>query len=183
MPDGEDGITATFDLHDHRLMVETGAGRRDQIALEPMSVAQFYTRFRRLVTDVGGNPRIHGRPNEMPEAIPFAEDRGQRPYDAAAVVRFHQALLRIADVFTQFRTGFLGKASPVRICSGEPSNLAVTRFSGRRGPLHPGGCPNLPDSVTREASSHEVSSAGLARWRRRERADVLLLRLSETRGI
>ena len=159
VPDGDNAITATFDLHDHRLVVQNGSGRREQIALEPMSVAEFYTRFGRLVTDVGGHPRIHGRPNEMPEAIPFAEDRSQRPYDAAAVERFHQALL--AHPRTCSRSSAPASwARRVRcICSGEPSisrslasRDAAVRFT-RRG-------SDLPDSVTREAYSHEVSSAG-----------------------
>ena len=108
---------------------------------------------------VGGAPKIHGFPNEVPESIPFADDTQMRPYDAAAVERYHGALLRIERVFEFFRTSFIGKVSPVHLFWGA-LDLAVTRFSGRRAPLHPGGLPNLPDTVTREAYSHEVSSAG-----------------------
>ena len=102
---------------------------------------------------------FHGRPNEMPEAIPFTEDNQPRPYDRNAVERFHHALVNIAGVFGRFRTGFIGKSSPVHLFWGA-LDLAVTRFSGRVAPSHPGGIPNLPDAVTREAYSHEVSSAG-----------------------
>jgi hypothetical protein len=95
----------------------------------------------------------------LPHATPFAEDNAIRPWDADTVGRFHRALVRIDAVFNEFRTGFLGKVSPVHLFWGS-FDLAVTRFSGRPAPLHPGGIPNLPDAVTREAYSHEVSSAG-----------------------
>ena len=98
-------------------------------------------------------------PNEIADAIRFSEDTVHASYDAAAVVRFHRVLLSCHDVFAQFRTGFLGKASPVHFFWGS-FDLAVTRFSGRRAPRHPGGVPRLPDTVAREAYSHEVSSAG-----------------------
>jgi hypothetical protein len=102
---------------------------------------------------------VHAVPSEIPDPIPFAEDTRQRPYDAGAVAGYHQALLRVDRVFRQFRTSFLGKVSPVHLFWGA-LDLAVTRFSGRRAPLHRGGIPGLPDAVTREAYSHEVSSAG-----------------------
>ena len=111
------------------------------------------------MTGLGGAFAIHGWPNEVPDAVPFAEDTAERPYDAEAVERFHRALLRIVPVMERFRTGFLGKVSPVHLFWGS-FDLAVTRFSGRQAPLHPGGFPGLPDAVTREAYSHEVSSAG-----------------------
>src|SRR5690606_12155340 len=97
--------------------------------------------------------------NEVADPVPFANDEAGRPYDAEAVQRFHQALVRVSRVFEQFRTSFLGKVSPVHLFWGS-FDLAVTRFSGRSAPLHPGGVPGLPDDVTREAYSHEVSSAG-----------------------
>ena len=102
---------------------------------------------------------MHGRPNEIPNAIAFAEDRAERPYDADAVTRFFRACIAVASVLQTFRTGYLGKVSPVHLFWGS-FDLAVTRFSGRPAPLHPGGIPALPDEVTREAYSHEVSSAG-----------------------
>jgi Family of unknown function (DUF5996) len=111
------------------------------------------------VTRIGGRFGIHGRPNEVPDPVPFAEDAEVRPYDREAVERFHEALVCIDRVFHHFRTGFLGKVSPVHLFWGS-FDLAVTRFSGRAAPPHPGGFSSLPDAVTREAYSHEVSSAG-----------------------
>ena len=158
VPDGH-GITVQFDLQRHRLVGSCGSGETAEFALEPMSVATFDARFRALIAGLGGSPRYHRAPNELPEAIPFDRDTSPRPWDRDAVSRFHQALIRIDAVFNEFRTAFLGKVSPVHLFWGS-FDLAVTRFSGKRAPLHPGGIPNLPDDVTREAYSHEVSSAG-----------------------
>jgi len=102
---------------------------------------------------------IHGRPNEVAEPIPFAEDRVHASYDPEAVERFWRVLLQVDRVFKEFRSRFVGKCSPVHFFWGS-FDLAVTRFSGRSAPPHPGGFPNLPDRITREAYSHEVSSAG-----------------------
>jgi hypothetical protein len=124
-----------------------------------MSVADFHERFLALIGALGGTPKLHGKPNEIPDAIPFAQDVRQRPYDADAVSRFFLALAQADRVLKRFRTSYLGKVSPVHFFWGS-FDLAVTRFSGRRAPLHPGGIPALPDEVTREAYSHEVSSAG-----------------------
>jgi hypothetical protein len=124
-----------------------------------MSVAGFHMRFVDLLRSLGATPSGFGRPNEVPHPIPFIEDQAGRPYDAEAVTRYFQALVAIDRVFKRFRTGFLGKVSPVHLFWGS-FDLAVTRFSGRLAPRHPGGVPALPDSVTREAYSHEVSSAG-----------------------
>ena len=159
VPDRGRAITLTFDVCDHRFLVEADGGGREGFPLEPMSVAALFEKTKRVIAAVGGTPDIHGAPNEVPEPIPFARDTEDRPYDAEAVERFHQALLRIEKVFTHFRTAFLGKVSPVHLFWGA-FDLAVTRFSGRRAPLHPGGMLHLPDAVTREAYSHEVSSAG-----------------------
>jgi len=114
---------------------------------------------RELIGDLGGTPTFSGRPNEIPNGVPFAEDRRVRPYNADAVTRFFSACLAVDEVFKRFRTGFVGKASPVHLFWGS-FDLAVTRFSGRPAPAHPGGIPALPDQITREAYSHEVSSAG-----------------------
>jgi hypothetical protein len=152
-------LTVSFDLVAHRLEVEADGGARAGFALEAMSVAEFLHGTRGAVEAAGGTFDIHGAPNELPEAVPFGQDTTPRPYDAEAVSRFHGALLRIVPVFERFRTGFLGKVSPVHLFWGS-FDLAVTRFSGRTAPPHPGGFPNLPDAVTREAYSHEVSSAG-----------------------
>ncbi|HEY6556910.1 MAG TPA: DUF5996 family protein [Polyangiaceae bacterium] len=159
VPDGSRTITLDFDFCDQRFVVRADGGAIEAFSLAPMSVADFFGRARQAITAVGGSPEIHGAPNEIPDAVAFAEDSKQRPYDAGAVQRFHQALLHVERVFARFRTSFVGKVSPVHLFWGA-FDLAVTRFSGRRAPLHPGGFPGLPDAVTREAYSHEVSSAG-----------------------
>jgi hypothetical protein len=158
IPDGNLPITLTFDFYDHAVIGET-PGMRESMRLTAMSVADFLERTTALVGRLGGRMNIHGVPNELPDAMPFAEDRSQRPYDGEAVQRFHRTLVGIERVFQQFRTGFLGKISPVHLFWGS-FDLAVTRFSGRKAPLHPGGVAGLPDQVTQEAYSHEVSSAG-----------------------
>jgi hypothetical protein len=158
VPDAS-GIEITFDLSRHIVIGEASDGRRVEMALRPMSVADFHARFCELVGRLGGTPEFDGRPNEVPDPIPFQDDRQIRPYDADAVTRFFRALVAIDGVFHRFRTGFTGKVSPVHLFWGS-FDLAVTRFSGRPAPLHPGGVPGLPDEVTREAYSDEVSSAG-----------------------
>jgi len=159
VPDGTGGVEIAFDLLAHEITAAATDGRRASFPLEPMSVASFHAQFRDLLRDVGGTPEFDGRPNEVPDPILFAEDRSERPYDADAVTLFFHATIVVDRVFKLFRTGFLGKVSPVHLFWGS-FDLAVTRFSGRRAPLHPGGVPELPDDVTREAYSHEVSSAG-----------------------
>lgn len=159
VPDGVGGIEVSFDLVDHQVIGTSTNGRTARIALGSMSVAAFHSRFLDLVRTLGGTPELHGRPNEIPDPVPFAEDLVERPYDAEAVVRFFRALVSVSLVLQKFRTAFLGKVSPVHLFWGG-FDLAVTRFSGRRAPLHPGGIPALPDEITREAYSHEVSSAG-----------------------
>lgn len=153
------GAEIVFDLHDHAVIGMAADGKTARFDLEPMAVAGFAQRFASLLQDIGATPEFDGRPNEIPDAIPFAEDRTERPYDRDAVRRFHGALVQITRVFETFRTSFLGKVSPVHLFWGS-FDMAVTRFSGRDAPLHPGGIPALPDNVTREAYSHEVSSAG-----------------------
>lgn len=159
VPDGTQAVTVRLNLQSHRLTLRASSGGTSEFALEPMSVAAFHRRFLQAVHAVGGTPVFHGRPNEVAEAMPFSEDDRPRPYDRSAVERFHQALVNVALVFNRFRTGFIGKSSPVHLFWGS-FDLAVTRFSGRVAPLHPGGVANLPDAVTHEAYSHEVSSAG-----------------------
>lgn len=157
--DGDRVITLGFDFQDHAVTGETAEGTKARFDLAPMSVADFFAKTVALIQELGGRADLHGSPNEVPEATPFREDEATRPYDSEATARFHRALLSIASVFEKFRTSFLGKVSPVHLFWGS-FDLAVTRFSGRRAPLHPGGFPNLPDAVTREAYSHEVSSTG-----------------------
>ncbi|UOM33522.1 DUF5996 family protein [Acuticoccus sp. I52.16.1] len=158
IPDGP-GIEIRFDLREHTVSGTSGDGRRAQFALGATTVAAFHADFVRLVTDLGGTPTFDGRPNELPNPVPFREDHRDRPYDRDAVHRFHRALLAIDGVFQTFRTSFLGKSSPVHLFWGS-FDLAVTRFSGRRAPLHPAGIPALPDDVAQEAYDREVASAG-----------------------
>ena len=159
VPDGPRGVEVAFDLLAHEVTASATDGSRASFPLRPMSVASFHAQFRDLLRDVGATPEFDGRPNERPDPVPFAEDRAERPYDADAVTRFFHAMVAVDRVFNLFRTGFLGKVSPVHLFWGS-FDLAVTRFSGRPAPLHPGGIPALSDEVTREAYSHEVSSAG-----------------------
>jgi uncharacterized protein DUF5996 len=148
-----------FDFIDHVLWLRTSDGHFRQLMLKPVSVAEFYADTMVALGELGLAVRINEMPNEIPDAVLFSEDRAHASYDRDAVARFHRVLLSANEVFSHFRTGFLGKASPVHFFWGS-FDLAVTRFSGRRAPPHPGGVPNLPDVVAREAYSHEVSSAG-----------------------
>ncbi len=159
VPDRPGGVEVAFDLLSHVVTGAAANGRRAGFDLEAMSVAAFHERFNDLLRTLGATPADFGQPNEVPSPIPFIADGAERPYDAAAVERYFKALVSIDRVFKRFRSGFLGKVSPVHLFWGS-FDLAVTRFSGRLAPRHPGGVPALPDSVTREAYSHEVSSAG-----------------------
>jgi hypothetical protein len=148
-----------FDFVNHQLVGTLDDGSRESFALVPMTIAEFYERFLTLTDQLAIRTEIHGSPNEVADPIPFEKDTIHGSYDAEAVNRFWRALVRADRVLKNFRTGFLGKVSPVHLFWGS-FDLAVTRFSGRSAPLHPGGIPGLPDAVTREAYSHEVSSAG-----------------------
>jgi hypothetical protein len=148
-----------FDFIGHRLAARTSLGKAGGFPLEPQTVADFYSRALDLLNGVGVAVAINEMPNEVADPIRFSQDRIHTAYDEAAAHRFWRALIQADRVFKLFRTGFLGKASPVHFFWGS-FDLAVTRFSGRRAPLHPGGVPGLPDAVAREAYSHEVSSAG-----------------------
>ncbi len=159
IPAGDRCVQFDFDFCDHQLIGSASDGVRASFALEPMTVAAFYARFIELTEALGAGTTFNGRPNEVADAIPFATDTVHASYDADAVNRFWRALVQVDRVLNYFRTGFLGKVSPVHLFWGS-FDLAVTRFSGRAAPLHPGGIPGLPDAVTREAYSHEVSSAG-----------------------
>src|ERR1700688_3798008 len=134
-----------------------GATRR--LDLAGQSVARFYTAVTAALAELGIHIPIDDMPNELPDPIRFSDDDQHASYDPDAVQRFFQILVSVDRVFKQFRTGFIGKASPVHFFWGS-FDLAVTRFSGRRAPRHPGGVPHLPDDVACEAYSHEVSSAG-----------------------
>ena len=156
---GERDLQLEFDFIDHVVYLRTSDGHFRQLMLRPMPVAEFYANLLQALSELGIDVHINEIPNELPDVIPFHEDRTHGSYDRDFANRFWRVLLRSHEVFSHFRTSFLGKASPVHFFWGS-FDLAVTRFSGRRAPLHPGGVPHLPDAVAREAYSHEVSSAG-----------------------
>ncbi|WP_029585956.1 DUF5996 family protein [Bradyrhizobium sp. URHD0069] len=159
IPDGARSFQIDFDFIDHALRISTSDGAKRQLALAGQSVASFYAAIMADLAELGINISIDEMPNELPEPIRFSADQQHSSYDPDAVRRFLQILVNADRVFKQFRTGFLGKASPVHFFWGS-FDLAVTRFSGRRAPRHPGGVPHLSDAVACEAYSHEVSSAG-----------------------
>jgi len=156
---GERTFAIDFDFLDHELRVSTCDNELRAVPLEPQPTALFYERLMAALTELDLDVKIHARPNEVEPAIPFAEDRVHASYDADAVRRFWRVLLQVDRVFKEFRSRFLGKSSPSHFFWGS-FDLAVSRFSGRPAPEHPGGYPNMPLDVMREAYSHEVISAG-----------------------
>jgi hypothetical protein len=153
------GLEMEFDFLDHVLRLHTSDGARREVALEPRSVASFYEATMAALSELGVKVSIMPRPVEVALAIPFGEDEQHHSYDPAAATRFWRVLLDADRVMSRFRAGFVGKASPVHFFWGG-ADLAVTRFSGRPAPRHPGGVPNCPDWVQELAYSHEVSSCG-----------------------
>lgn len=143
-----------FDFIDHQLSIESSNGRRVEIALKAESVAEFYKTFMAALAELGVIVKIWTTPCEIPDPIPFEQDQIHAAYDPEAVNKFWRILVWVDQILKEFRAGFLGKVSPVHFFWGS-FDLAVTRFSGRRAPERPGA-----DSITREAYSHEVSSAG-----------------------
>lgn len=159
IPYGDGAFELTFDFIDHELLIQLSDGQRRALPLQPMPVATFYEQVFGVLRDLGLDLSIHGRPNELEDDLPFAEDHVHASYDPDAAHRFWLVLLHSQRVFQQFRARFAGKCSPVHFFWGS-GDLAVTRFSGQAAPPHPGGIPNLPDWIAREAYTHEVSSAG-----------------------
>jgi hypothetical protein len=160
MPYGVDRFfQIDFDFIDHALCITGCGGERARLGLEPMTVADFYRRVTELLGTLDLHVAIDKRPNEIAAAIPFDEDKVHRSYDEAYAARFWRVLLQADRLCKVFRARFLGKASPVHFFWGS-FDLAVTRFSGRLAPAHPGGIPNMPDWATREAYSHEEQSVG-----------------------
>ena len=159
MPAGSVGFEIVFDFIDHELVVTVSDGRRRSLRLAPKSVAVFYAEVMALLDDLGLSTPIWSMPVEIPDAIPFDHDDVHASYDREQVERFWRALVQMDRVFEVFRSGFLGKVSPVHLFWGA-LDLAVSRFSGRPAPPHPGGAPNCGPHVMHEAYSHEVSSAG-----------------------
>jgi hypothetical protein len=159
IPDGNRTFQIDFDFIEHALRISTSQGPRREFTLAGNSVASFYRKVMAGLSEFGIHIAVDEMPNELPAPIRFSEDETHASYDPDAARRLLQILVNVDRVFKQFRTGFLGKASPVHFFWGS-FDLAVTRFSGRRAPRHPGGIPHLPDDVTCEAYSHEESSAG-----------------------
>jgi hypothetical protein len=156
---GERTFQVDFDFIEHAVCIETSDGPRWQTPLHAQSVADFHAAIMAALSDIGIEVHIDEIPNELPDPIRFSEDRVHAAYDGEYAQRFWRVLLQADRVFKAFRTRFIGKCSPVHFFWGS-FDLAVTRFSGRRAPRHPGGVPNLSDEVACEAYSHEVSSAG-----------------------
>ncbi|MEL6374499.1 MAG: DUF5996 family protein [Pseudomonadota bacterium] len=159
MQDAHGGLEAVFDLRGHRLVLRRSDGREEVIALSSMAVSAFHTAVMTALERLDVPRDLHHAPNEVPDPVPFRDQHDVLTYDPDAARDFWLALVAIDGVFQRFRTGFLGKATPPHFFWGS-FDFALTRFSGRTAPLHPGGFPALPDTVTREAYSHEVSSAG-----------------------
>jgi hypothetical protein len=159
IPHGRRSFQIDFDFIDHVLVIATSDGAERRTALEPRTVADFHAAVMGALAELNLPVEIHDRPSEVPDPVRFRDDDAHRAYDAEYAQRFWRVLVQVDRVFKEFRTGFLGKVSPVHLFWGA-LDLAVTRFSGRLAPPHPGGIPHLPDAITREAYSHEVSSAG-----------------------
>jgi len=159
IPHGDRTFQIDFDFAEHVLVASTNDGMRRFLPLEPQTTAKFYRDLMATLEALGLPVKIYPRPNEVVTAIPFPDDTAHASYDPEAARAFFSMLVQVDRVFKEFRAGFTGKCSPVHFFWGS-FDLAVTRFSGRRAPTHPGGFPNMPDRVTREAYSHEVSSAG-----------------------
>jgi hypothetical protein len=158
MPHGVRMLQIDFDFLAHQLLIDTSDGARRSFPLQPMSVAAFYHQVMEALDSLGAPVRIWPVPCEIANPIPFAEDQTHHAYDPEFVLRYARVLLQASRVLTQFRARFRGKVSPIHLFWGA-LDLACTRFSGRTAPEHP-SMPGLPDRVTRDAYSHEVSSAG-----------------------
>jgi hypothetical protein len=152
-------FTLTLDLCRHAVVLWISDGGREELPLNAGSIAALHRRLVAMLELHDLPSSFNGKPNEIPDAVPFAEDDAPRGYDRDSAERFRAALAAVLPVFARFRAGFSGKASPVHFWWGS-FDLAVSRFSGRKAPSHPGGLPGLPDRITREAYSDEVSSAG-----------------------
>ncbi|HME88388.1 MAG TPA: DUF5996 family protein [Chthoniobacterales bacterium] len=159
IPHGRNTFEIYFDFIEHNLLILKSDGGQRVIDLKPQSVADFYRAVMSALRDVSIAVKIDITPNEVPDPIPFDRDEKHRAYDSEYANRFWRVLFQADRVFKEFRSRFCGKCSPVHFFWGS-FDLAVTRFSGRPAPPHPGGIPHLPDAVTREAYSQEVSSLG-----------------------
>lgn len=155
-----DGIfEIEFDLDEHLLKVNTSYEKQHTMELKPRSVADFYKNLFKLLADVGIDIDIYPKPNEVEEAIPFAENETNCFYDKKKVTDYWQVAIKTHNIFTKFRSDFIGKCSPVHFFWGA-FDIAVPRFSGRKAPFHQGSMPNMPKEVMQEAYSQELSSCG-----------------------
>ena len=159
LPAGERHFSATMDFLDGAIIIACDTGSQAALPVAGKTIAEVHAELCALLAHLGLPAPLHGAPNELPDAVPFAEDRRPREWDGEAARRLHAAFLHADRNFNVFRSLYRGKSSPSHLFWGS-FDLAVTRFSGRAAPAHPGGVPNLPDKVTREAYSHEVISAG-----------------------
>ncbi|SMO85884.1 hypothetical protein SAMN06265218_1184 [Fodinibius sediminis] len=160
IPHASGSFEIEFNFVEHRLEIRKIDGKKASFTLESMSVADFYGKTFDRVKQLNLEIEIYSLPVEIPDPImPFPENNQQAPYDAEAVHQFWKALTHAQRIFTQFRSNFMGKVSPVHFFWGA-FDLAVSRFSGRTAPKHLGGVPNCPDLVMEESYSHELSSAG-----------------------
>lgn len=159
IPYGKRAFQIDFDFIEHRLTIRCGDGRGSALALEPQSVAAFYRRLMLEMDKLDLHVGIYRQPNEVADPVAFDQDEVHRSYDPEYASRYWRVLVQADRVFKTFRARFTGKCSPVHYFWGAP-DLAVTRFSGRTAPRHPGGVPGLPDALTRECYSHEVISCG-----------------------
>jgi hypothetical protein len=159
IPYGERTFQIDFDFINHRLLIQSSDGAVRTMALEPRSVGDFYQELFSILHQLDLAVTIHTTPNEVVDAIPFEQDQVHTSYDAEHAHRFWRALLQADRVFKRFRSRFIGKSSPAHFFWGS-FDFAMTRFSGRTAPLHPGGVPHCPDWVMREAYSHELCSCG-----------------------
>jgi hypothetical protein len=159
VPYGTEAFEWSFDFVEHHLDLVTSTGERRRLLLVPMTVADFHAAVLDAMVSVGMPVSIDPMPNEIADAVPFPDDTVHASYRPEHIHAFWRATLQAERVFTRFRAGYWGKASPVHFFWGG-FDLAVTRFSGRTAPPHAGGIPNMPEDVAREAYSHEVTSAG-----------------------
>ena len=159
MFNGTDTFEIALDFVNHELRIMKSDGQRREMRLEPMAVADFHRRLFALLEEIGIRVSIFTRPVEVAQALRFEDDRQHASYDAAIANRVWRAFAHADRVFKVFRAEYIGKSSPSHFFWGA-FDLAVTRFSGRTAPLHPGGAPNCADWVMQEAYSHELASAG-----------------------
>lgn len=159
IPLGDRNLTIELDFFEHKIVFDDSFGKHFELNLESESVASFYKRFNDAMKLLEVHPTFDPSPNEVMDAIPFGKDETHCTYNKDHAFNCFQVLVRVSNVLQDFRADFIGKSSPVHFFWGS-FDLAVTRFSGRRAPQHPGGIPHLSDDVVREAYSHEVISCG-----------------------